>query len=289
MSARHHKNLGEAEETREFPGVVDRVVELGDVTATRQILEPGWRWSTHVRPQVGGESCQARHVGMVHSGRLGVRLDDGTSFELGPDDVYEIPPGHDGYVIGHEPVVATEWAGVRAFYSHRLPWRGRALATLLFTDLVASTETADRLGDAAWRTLLSAHFETARGELERFNGREVKTTGDGLLATFDGPAPALHCAGAISLAASREGLHIRAGVHVGEVEMVAGDVRGVAVHEAARIMDEAGQDEILVSETTRALALASGLGFEDRGTRTLKGLPGERHLFAYTADATAPA
>lgn len=289
MSARYSKNLEDSEETREFPGVIDRVVELGDITVTRQITEPGWRWSTHVRPHVGGEWCQARHVGLVLSGRFGVRLADGTSFELGPDDVYEIPSGHDGYTIGHEPAVLIEWAGVRAFYSHRLPWRGRALATLLFTDLVASTETAGRLGDAAWREVLSTHFEAARADLERFHGREVKTTGDGLLATFDGPAQALHCAGAISLAATREGLHIRAGVHVGEVEMVAGDVRGVAVHEAARIMHEAREDEILVSETTRALAMTSGLGFEDRGTYTLKGLPGERHLFAYTADATAPA
>ncbi len=289
MSSRYFRNLREPEETREFPGVVDQVVEMGDITVARQVLEPGWRWSTHVRPHVGGESCQARHVGIVVSGRLAIRLDDGTTFELGPDDVYEVPPGHDGYVIGHEPVVAIEWAGIRAFYGHQLPWRGRALATLLFTDLVASTETAGRLGDAAWREVVSTHFEAARQELDRFHGHEVKTTGDGLLATFDGPAQALRCAEGICRAASREGLHVRAGVHVGEVEMVAGDVRGVAVHEAARIMHEAGEDEILVSETTRILAMPSGLTFEDRGTHTLKGLPGEWRLFAYRAEAAAPA
>jgi class 3 adenylate cyclase/mannose-6-phosphate isomerase-like protein (cupin superfamily) len=285
MSSRYFRSLRDAAETREFPGVVDQVVELGDVTVTRQVLEPGWRWSTHVRPHVGTEWCQARHVGIVLSGRLGIRLEDGTAFELGPDDVYEIPPGHDGYVIGHESMVALEWAGISAFYGHQLPWRGRALATLLFTDLVASTETAGRLGDAVWREVLSSHFEATRGELERFGGREVKTTGDGLLATFDGPAQALHCAERVARVATRDDLRIRAGVHVGEVELVAGDVRGVAVHEAARIMGEAKEGEILVSEITRALALPSGLNFVDRGTRVLKGLPGQWHLFAYSTEA----
>jgi class 3 adenylate cyclase len=287
MSSRYIKNLNEGEETREFPGVVDQVIELGDITVTRQTTDPGWRWSTHVRPHVGTEWCQARHVGVVISGRFGFRLPDGTSYELGPDDVYEIPPGHDGYTIGHEPSVLIEWAGVRTFYGHRLPWRGRALATLLFTDLVASTETAGRLGDAAWRGKLSEHFEAAREHLDRFHGREVKTTGDGMLATFDAPAHALHCAKAIAQSAAREGLHIRAGVHVGEVETVAGDIRGVAVHEAARIMTQAAEDEILVSETTRALALTSGLEFEDRGSCTLKGLPGEWRLFAFIGEARA--
>ena len=135
-------------------------------------------------------------------------------------------------------------------------------------------DVADRgqLGDVAWRELLSRHFEAVRAQMERFGGREVKTTGDGLLATFAGPAQALHCAAAICRAANREGLHLRAGVHVGEVELIGSDVRGVAVHEAARIMAKAGVDEILVSEITRTLALTSGLVFHDRGHHTLKGL-----------------
>jgi class 3 adenylate cyclase len=147
---------------------------------------------------------------------------------------------------------------------------------------------ANRVGDSAWRTLLSEHFESARTQLERFRGREVKTTGDGLIATFEGPAQAVQGGAAIRRAANREDLHIRAGVHVGEVEIVGSDLRGVAVHEAARIMAEAAEDEILVSEITRTLASTSGLAFEDRGSRTLKGLPGEWRLFAYAADS-APA
>jgi len=277
----YQKNLGEPEETQKFPGITVDHVDLGDVTVGRYEAEPGWRWSTHVRPQVGGDLCQARHVGVMISGRLGIRLEDGSTYELGPGDVYVIPPGHDGYTIGHEPMVSIEWAGTRAFGGFRLG-HGRVLATLLFTDIVESTAMAKRLGDSAWRTLLSAHFETAREQLERFHGREVKTTGYGLLATFESPAQTLYCAATIRKSANDDDLHVRVGVHVGEVEMVGGDVRGVAVHEAARIMAAAGDDEILASETTRVLAMTTGLTFEDRGMHTLKGIEGDWRLFAYS-------
>jgi class 3 adenylate cyclase len=279
------KSLSDPDETMQVDGVTERQVELGDLTIGRQKLEPGWRWSTHIRPHVGGEWCQARHVGVMLSGRLGIKLRDGTTFELGPDDVFDIPPGHDGYVIGHEPVETIEWAGSRAFWGSRAGAHGRALATLLFTDLVDSTAIANRLGDGAWRTMLSDHFESSRIQLERFQGREVKTTGDGLLATFEGPAQALQGAAGIREAANRQDLHVRAAVHVGEVEVVGSDLRGVAVHEAARIMAQAGEDEILVADITRKLAQTSGLAFEDRGGCMLKGLPGEWHLFAYAGNA----
>ncbi|MGH3137920.1 MAG: adenylate/guanylate cyclase domain-containing protein, partial [Gaiellaceae bacterium] len=128
------------------------------------------------------------------------------------------------------------------------------------------------------------HFEAARVELERFGGREVSTTGDGMFATFDGPARALHCAAAIRRVAQSHGLEIRAGVHIGEVELVGEDVRGVTVHEAARIMAAAAPGEILASDMTRALAGASGLAFEDRGTVVLKGLAGEWRLAAFVAE-----
>jgi class 3 adenylate cyclase len=284
VTSPYFKSFRDPDSTMEVEGVAERQVELGDLTVGRQRLDPGWRWSTHIRPHVGGDWCQARHVGVVLSGRLGIKLRDGTTFEVGPDDVFDIPPGHDGYVIGHEPVETIEWAGSRTFWGTRAGGHGRALATLLFTDLVDSTTLANRLGDAAWRTLLSEHFESVRTQLDRFRGREVKTTGDGFLATFEGPAQALEAAAAIRRAAKREDLHVRAAVHVGEVEIVGSDLRGVAVHEASRIMTEAGDDEILVSETTRLLAQTSRLEFEDRGSRTLKGLPGDWRLFAYVAE-----
>ena len=278
------KNLGKPDEVIEFPGVEVHVVELGDITVGHLVTQPGWRWSKDARPIVGGEWCQARHLGVIVSGRVGILLSDGTEFELGPNDVFDIPPGHDGWTIGDEPCVQIEWAGLRTFAGTAAGFHNRVLATLLLTDVVDSTALAVGLGDRAWRELLSRHFEAARAELERFRGRELDTTGDGLLARFDAPALALRCAAAIQGAARREGLEVRAGVHVGEVELVGEGVRGVAVHEAARIMGQAGGNEILVSETTRTLAGASGLTFEDRGVHTLKGLEGEWRLSRFVSE-----
>jgi class 3 adenylate cyclase len=270
------------DDTVRFPRLTVEQVDLGDVTVGRLTMEPGWRWSEDVRPRVGGDWCEARHVGVVVSGRFGVTMRDGTKLEFGPDDVFEIPPGHDGYAIGEEQCIQIEWTGLRAFSGYSMVgMSGRTLATLLFTDIVDSTLTAARVGDGAWRELLSVHYEFARDAVDRLHGQEINTTGDGLLARFDGPVAALHCAAAIREAAKREGIAIRACVHVGEVEVVGRDVRGIAVHEAARIMSAAGADEILVSATTRALAGGSKLEFETAGVRTLKGLPGEWELFAY--------
>jgi len=279
------KSLEAPDSVVEFPGMRARIVELGDLTVGELVSEPGWRWSTHVRPTVGGEWCQARHIGVVLSGRLGILLSDGTELEFGPKDVFDVPPGHDGFTVGDEPCVQIEWSGIRTFAGFPTGIQSRVLATLLFTDLVDSTAMAAKLGDTRWRELLSNHFEAARREFERFGGREVKTTGDGMLATFDGPARALHCAAAIRRDAESAGLRIRAGVHVGEVELVGEDVRGVTVHEAARVMAAAGPGEILVSDLTRALAGASGLKFEDRGTQTLKGLDGEWRLAEFVAES----
>ena len=281
MAARA-KSLSRPDETLELPGIKVQQVDLGDLTVGRIVTEPGWRWYTHVRPKVGGEWCEARHVGVVLSGRFGITMRDGTTLEFGPHDVFEIPPGHDGYTLGDEACVQIEWSGLRAFAGFRLAGTSnRALVTLLFTDIVDSTVMANRLGDGAWRDLLSTHYEATRSELERHNGHEVNTTGDGLLATFDGPAAALRCASAIRRSSARGNLQIRASVHVGEVELVGTDVRGIAVHEAARILSVAGTDEILLSSTTRALATSSGFVFQDRGTHILKGLDGEWELFAY--------
>ena len=278
------KSFDTPENVIEFPKLVARTVELGDLTVGHIVSEPGWRWSIHVRPKVGGDWCQARHVGFVISGKLGIVLPDGTEYVFGPNEVFDIPAGHDGFTVGDEPCVQVEWAGLRTFSGFPTGIHSRVLATLLFTDIVASTETAVRLGDGRWRQLLSEHFTSLRAELERFGGREVSTTGDGVLATFDGPARALHCAAAIRRAGEREGLQLRIGVHVGEVELVGDDVRGVAVHEAARITASADPGEILVSDLTRALAGAGGLTFEDRGMQALKGLDGEWRLAAYVSE-----
>ena len=274
-------NFDTPDEIIEFPKVVSKLVELGDLTVALITTEPGWRWSEHIRPKVGGEWCQARHIGVILSGRLGTDFSDGTTMVFGPNEVFDIPPGHDGYTVGDEPCVQVEWSGIRAWAGFPTGVHSRVLATLLFTDIVGSTAVATQLGDARWRALLSAHLVAARAELDRFGGREVATTGDGMLATFDGPARALHCAASIRHRANGDGLEIRAGVHVGEVELVGDDVRGVAVHEAARIMATAGPGEILVSDLTRALAQASGLQFEDRGVHELKGLDGEWRLAAF--------
>jgi class 3 adenylate cyclase len=278
MTARS-KNLGSPDEVVRFPGITQSSVDLGDLTVAHTVLEPGWRWYDSVRPTVGGEWCQARHVGTVISGAFALDFPDGSTTELHAGDVYDIPPGHDGRTVGDEPCVLVEWAGIRAFSGFRAGGTSRQLVTLLFTDLVDSTSIAHRLGDVAWRETLSGHFEMARNLLEEFGGHEVKTTGDGMLATFDGTAPALRCAVETSRRAARDDLHIRAGVHVGEVEVIGDDIRGVAVHEAARVMGEAGAGEILVSDTTRVLALAGGFEFEDRGMHELKGI-GAVHLYA---------
>jgi class 3 adenylate cyclase len=287
MAGTRAKSFEKPDETIEFPLLTAEIIEVGDFTVGRVVHQPGWRWSTHVRPSVGGEWCQARHVGVVLSGRAALLLQDGTEIQLGPEDVVDIPPGHDAWVVGDEPFVQLEWTGLHTFMGFQAA-RGGALATLLFTDLVDSTTIAARLGDRAWRELLSGHFAAARSALDRFGGREVKTTGDGLLATFDGPGRALRCATVIRTAARNDGLGIRAGIHVGEVEVVGGDVRGVAVHAAARILARAGEGEILVSDTTRALAEGAGLAFEDRGTHELKGLDSEWRLFAFVGMPSTP-
>ena len=275
------KNLSAPDERVEFPGFVEEFVEVAGFSICRVTQAPGWRWSTDTAHLVGKTWCDAHHVGVMLSGRQGAVLRDGTVLEYGPGDVYDIPPGHDGYTVGDEEAVMIEWSGSRTFAGSRGGLSNRVLATVLFTDLVDSTSTAARLGDVAWHELLSLHLMASRGELERFGGREVTTTGDGLLAVFDAPARAVLCAAAIRDAARRHGLRIRAGVHLGEVEQDGEDVRGIVVHEAARVMGAAGADEILVSETTSALAHAAGLRFEDRGTHELKGLAAPLHLFAF--------
>jgi pimeloyl-ACP methyl ester carboxylesterase len=156
----------------------------------------------------------------------------------------------------------------------------RVLATVLFTDIVGSTERAAMLGDRRWRALLGEHHAAVRRELDRFRGREVHTAGDGFLATFDGPARAVRCATAIGQAVMPLGLEVRAGVHTGEIEIMDDDVGGIAVHIGARVAALAGPGEVLVSSTVKDLVAGAGLMFEPRGTHVLKGVPDEWRLFA---------
>jgi len=155
----------------------------------------------------------------------------------------------------------------------------RILATVLFTDIVGSTERAALLGDRRWRDLLDDHHTVVRRELARFRGREVHTAGDGFLATFDGPARAARCALTITQAVRTLGLEVRAGVHTGEVEVMGDDIGGIAVHTGARVAAEAGPGEVLVSSTVKDLVAGSGIDFDDRGVHTLKGVPGEWRLY----------
>ncbi|MFZ0659874.1 MAG: hypothetical protein WAM05_14205, partial [Candidatus Binataceae bacterium] len=171
--------------------------------------------------------CQIHHLGVVFKGRLRVETDAGEAYEFGVDDVYDIPPGHDATVIGDEPFEAIEFASAQIF---AMPTDGdRVLAAVLCTDIVDSTSHLRRLGDSPWRELLTEHNQRTRGELNRFRGREIHTTGDGFLALFDGPARAVRCAQAIGSSVANLGIAIRAGIHTGEVELVGTDVRGLAV------------------------------------------------------------
>jgi class 3 adenylate cyclase len=160
------------------------------------------------------------------------------------------------------------------------PELDRVLATLMFTDVVSSTERAVELGDRQWRDLLSEFYATVRKEVTAFRGREVNTTGDGLLATFDGPARAIRCAASIRERVRPLGIQVRTGLHTGECELIGDDVGGIAVHIAARVAAKAGPDEVLVSSTVKDLVAGSHLRFADRGSHRLKGVPDEWRLFA---------
>jgi class 3 adenylate cyclase len=271
------KSLRRPEQVRRFPNGRIETISHHETTIGRFLLEPGWRWSRDVGPIVHTHSCQIHHLGVVLKGCLRIETDTGEVCELGVDDVYDIPPGHDATVVSDETFEAIEFASARIF---AMPSdNDRVLAAVLCTDIVDSTANLGRLGDSAWRELLTEHNQQTRIELNRFRGREIQTTGDGFLAVFDGPARAVRCAQAIGASVGNLGLAIRAGIHTGEVELVGTDVRGLAVHEAARVAGAATAGEVLVSATTKLLLTGSDLSFESAGIHQLKGFSDARELF----------
>jgi class 3 adenylate cyclase len=216
-----------------------------------------------------------RWVRAAHGRHLAEQIAGATYVELPGAD--HLPSAGDTEAVLGE--VAEFLTGVRP-----VPESDRVLVTVLLTDIVASTERQAEVGDQRWKQLLTRHDEAVRRQIQRFGGREVKTTGDGVLSTFDGPARAARCAIAAREAARQLGLETRAGLHTGEVELRGADIAGVAVHIAARIAALAHPGEVLVSRTVRDLVAGSGIAFSQRGTHVLRGVPDEWQLFAVTSE-----
>jgi class 3 adenylate cyclase len=273
------RRFSEATDVRRFSHGQIEVVEMDDNVVGRMTYEPGWRWSVDIKPVAGGDACQFHHLGFTVSGRLRVQMSDGAELETGPNEVFEFPPGHDAWVVGDERWVAIDFEAMRTFGKDVNPETERTLASIVLTDIVDSTRLASEMGATRWRETIGAHNSRALAAIDRQRGRLVKTTGDGVLAAFDGPERAVRGAIAIRRVAHDLDLQIRAGVHSGEVQVTTDDVRGIAVHTAARIMAVAGPGEILVSATVMDLIDGSDLEFEDAGTHELKGFRGTRHLF----------
>lgn len=260
------QRFGRVERSAVSPGMAQRLVTLSAQMDVRAILP-----AVKV-PVLVVHREQDRFAPIEEARELAAALPNGRLIEfpgidnaLWAGDNAAILDAIEEFLTGHTP--------------HREP--DRVLASVLFTDVVNSTARAAEVGDAAWRDLLDHHHRTVRRELARHRGTEVKTVGDGFVATFDGPARAVRAARDLIRAVRDEvGLHVRAGVHTGEIELLDGDIAGVAVHIAARVAGEAGAGELLVSRTVRDLVVGSELVFEDRGTHALRGVPDEWQLLA---------
>jgi class 3 adenylate cyclase len=246
------------------PGTARTMMALGYEVDWTEVL-PAVRVPTLVLHRTGDLVCPAHDGRTVAAGIEGAR--------------YVELPGTDHLVwAGDQDAVLRE---VEGFLATVGPARAhdRVLATIMFTDVVGSTQHAADLGDRRWRELLRSHQEVVRDQVAHFHGREIEAHGDEVLATFDGPARAIACARAAGEACEPLGIHLRAGLHTGEVELTDDAIRGIAVHVAARIVSLAEPDEILVSHTVRDLVAGSGIEFADRGLHSLKGVPGEWRLF----------
>jgi class 3 adenylate cyclase len=259
----------------EWAGRLERLA--GSPTTIRRILSLIGEFDVrHVLPSIRVPTLVLHRrndtfISVEHSRYLSKHIPDARYVELeGGENLFSI--GDTEAILGEMEEFLT---GTR---HEREP--DRMLATVMFTDIVDSTTRAARLGDTDWRRLLEEHDQLVRRALERHRGREIKRTGDGFLATFDGPARAIRCAASIAEAVRSLGIEVRAGLHTGECEVMNGDVGGLAVHIGARVMSCADAGEVMVSSTVKDLVVGSGIDFEERGSRELKGVPGEWQLFA---------
>ncbi|HUO46227.1 MAG TPA: hypothetical protein VM470_05295 [Acidimicrobiia bacterium] len=282
------RSFGEPDEVIALARLRSEVLVLGGMAVAHNIHGPGWHWSKDVGPVVRTSSCQTRHVGVALNGQIHVVLDSGFEFEVRAGDLFEIPPGHDSWVVGDAPCETIEWSGARSWIHPLETLSERVLASLVLTDIVDSTAVASRIGDRAFSDLIATHHERVRDTLGRFRGKEIRFTGDGVLAMFDGAARAVLCASALLRVGDGLGLKTRAAVHTGEVDTWEEEVRGLALHEVARIITLAAADEVLVSANTRELLKDSGLHLEERGLHQLKGLSGPRLIYAYVGASDVP-
>jgi pimeloyl-ACP methyl ester carboxylesterase len=247
------------------PGAAAALVRMNSYIDVRDVL-PTIRVPTLVLHRTGDHDVNVAEGRYLASKIPGAKLVElaGDDHWISAGDVDALADEIEQFLTGTRPV----------------PEPDRVLATVLFTDIVGSTERAAELGDRRWRDLLGAHDAAVRRELDRFRGREVDTSGDGFLASFDGPARAVRCAISAGEAVRQLGMEIRAGVHTGECELDGPKIRGIAVHTGARIASLAGAGEVLVSQTVKDLVSGSGLAFDDRGVHELKGVPGEWRVYA---------
>jgi class 3 adenylate cyclase len=256
---------GRLERLAASPATIARIFDLIGEFDVREVL-PSIRVPTLVLHR-----RQDSFISVEHSRYIAKHIPGARLVELeGSDNLFSI--GDSEAIVGEIEEFLT---GAR---HDREP--DRMLATVMFTDIVDSTRRAAELGDRPWRELLERHDALIRRGLERHRGREVKRTGDGFLVTFDGPARAIRCAASVAEAVRTLGIELRAGLHTGELEVMNGDLGGLAVHIAARVMGLAGASEVLVSGTVKDLVVGSGIDFEDRGTHELRGVPGDWRLYA---------
>jgi pimeloyl-ACP methyl ester carboxylesterase len=256
---------GRLERLAASPGTIRRILDLIGEFDVRDVL-PSIRVPTLVLHR-----REDSFIKIEHSRYLADRI---------PGSKYvELEGGDNMFSIGDSEALLGEIEEFLTGERHRAE-PDRMLATVLFTDICNSTEHAARMGDRGWRYMLERHDALFRRALDRHRGREIKHTGDGFLATFDGPARAIRCAADHAESVASIGLEVRAGLHTGELEVMDGDLGGLAVHIAARVMDRAGPCEVMVSSTVKDLVVGSGISFQERGEHALKGVPGEWRLFS---------